>query len=282
VIRERGLTLVELLVVTAIIGALVALVLPSIQAAREAARRTHCENNLRQLGVALAEHEGARRAFPVGCLGCLPAPMVAGEPGVRPFISWTVHLLPYVEQIDLWRRYDFSTPSDEEPNRSLGATIQGVLLCPSTPDSNLLSTEGRWQGQAFTDYGGIYGVEGVGHDAGDDATQLLADDSLGVLVFEVPVAAAEVVDGLSRTVAVAEALVRRRSTMEWPCGRNVFAHEGSTRINVWSGLGNDVGGPHRGGAAVVFCDAHVEFLSDDLDARAFARLLTRNGDDSPR
>lgn len=279
----RGLTLLELLVVAVIIGALVALLLPSIQAARESARRSQCENNLRQIGVALVDHEGVRGAFPVGCLGCLPASASAdGKPAIRPFISWTVHLLPFLEQGDLRSRYDLSKPSDEEPNRSVGAKIQSVLLCPSTPDTTLLSTEGRWQGQAFTDYGGIYGVEGIGHDASAGAAQLLADDSLGVLVFERPVAAAEVVDGLSRTVAVAEALVRRRSTMEWPCGRNVFAHEGSTPVNVWSGLGNDVGSPHPSGAAVVFCDAHVEFISDGLDPRVFTRLLTRDGDDALR
>lgn len=273
----RGFTLVEVLVVIAIIGALVALLLPAVQAAREESRRAACLNNLRQIGVALAEDETARREFVVGCLGCLTPP-----PTPKRLISWNAQLLPHLEQPALWSRYDFSVPSDKEPNRTLGATVLTTFLCPSTPDENVVSADGKWLGQAFTDYGGIYGVEGIGHDPEPGARQLLADDSLGVLVFDVPVTAAQVEDGLSRTVTVGEALIRRHSQNEWNCGRNVFAHEGTTPINVWSGLGNDVGGPHPGGAAVVFCDAHVEFLSSDMDVTAFTRLLTRSGDESPR
>jgi prepilin-type processing-associated H-X9-DG protein len=260
-------------VVVAIIGGLVALLLPAVQAAREDARRTACFNNLRQIGAAIAEDEAARSEFVVGCLGCL-------TPGTKLNISWNAQLLPYLEQPGLWQRYEFRTASDAEPNRSLGAAVLPVFLCPSTPEDALISVDGKWRGQGFTDYGGIYGVEGPGHDPPPDSTQLLADGSLGVLVFDLPVVAAQVVDGLSHTVTVGEALLRRYSTREWSCGRNTFAHEGRTPINVSSGLGNDVGGPHPGGAAVVFCDAHTQFLADDMDQTAFTRLLTRAGDDA--
>ncbi len=261
----------------AIIGALVGLLLPAVQAAREESRRTACMNNLRQMGVALVQDETARREFVVGCLGCLTLPADA-----RRNISWNAQLLPQLERADLWRQYQFNSASDLEPNRTLGATVLSVFLCPSTPDDAVRSIDGDWQGQAFADYGGIYGVEGAGRDAAPGATQLLADDSLGVLVFDEPVTPAQVEDGLSNTVAVAEALLRRRSTSEWNCGRNVFAHEGRTPINVRSGLGNDIGSPHPGGAAVAFCDAHVAFLASSMDQTAFISLLTRAGDDSPR
>lgn len=280
---RRGFTLVELLVVVAIIGALVALVLPAVQAARESARRAACENNLHQVGMALAQYDAARRELPIGCIGCLPAAAgsaAAATPNRK--ISWNVQLLPHLEQAALWRKFDFQAPSHAEPNRSVGAHILPVFLCPSTPDRNELSEQGKWKGQAFTDYGGMYGIEGAGHDAEPTARQLLADDSLGVLVYEEAVTPAQIEDGLSHTVAVAEALQRRQSTTEWTCGSNVFAHEAQTPINVWSELGNDVGSPHAGGAAVVFCDGHVAFLSDGMEQAAFTRLLTRAGDDSSR
>src|SRR5215470_16909029 len=98
---------------------------------------------------------------------------------------------------------------------------------------------------AFTDYGGIYGVEGPGHDSTDEtATQWLNARSLGVFVYEEAVAAREVTDGLSQTVAVAEMLHRREPETEWANGQNLFAQEASTAINSNSGLGNDIGGPH--------------------------------------
>jgi prepilin-type processing-associated H-X9-DG protein len=262
-------------VVVAIIGGLIGLLLPAVQAAREDARRTACANNLRQIGVALAEDEAARREFVVGCLGCL-------TPGSKRDISWNAQLLSFLEQPGLSQRYEFGTASDQEPNRSLGAAVLPVFLCPSTLEEDLISADGKWRNQAFTDYGGIYGVEGPGHDPPPDSTQLLAEDSLGVLVFDEPIVAAQVQDGLSHTVTVGEALLRRYSTREWGCGRNIFAHEGRTPINVSSGLGNDIGSPHPGGAAVVFGDAHVQFLSAHMDQAAFTRLLTRAGDDSPQ
>jgi prepilin-type N-terminal cleavage/methylation domain-containing protein/prepilin-type processing-associated H-X9-DG protein len=272
--RRVGFTLIELLVVVAIIGGLVALLLPAVQAAREDARRVACLNNLRQTGAAIAEDEAARREFVVGCLGCL-------TPGTKRNISWNTQLLPYLEQPGLSQRYEFTTPSDQEPNRSLGAAVLPVFLCPSTVDDALISVDGKWRGQAFADYGGIYGIEGPGRDPPPDSTQLLTDGSLGILVFDEPVLAAQVEDGVSHTVTVGEALLRRISTREWGCGRNIFAHEASTPINVRSGLGNDIGSPHPGGAAVTFGDAHVEFLAAGMDQSALTRLLTRAGDEAP-
>jgi prepilin-type N-terminal cleavage/methylation domain-containing protein/prepilin-type processing-associated H-X9-DG protein len=270
---RSAFTLVELLAVLAIIAALVALLLPAVQAARESARLARCQNNLRQIGLAIQEYEGQRRELPAGCLGCLASP--------RLFVSWNVQLLPNLEQTGLFAQFNLHAASDAEPNRTLGATVLDVFLCPSTPDATLASQQGRWIGQAFTDYGGIYGVEGVGHDPEPGARQYLADDSLGVMVFDDAVTPAQVEDGLSRTVAVAEALVRRQSGSEWTFGRNIFAHEGRTPVNGWSGLGNDIGSPHHGGAAVAFCDAHVEFLRDDMDQSTFTALLTRAGDAAP-
>jgi prepilin-type processing-associated H-X9-DG protein len=262
----RAFTLVELLVV---------------QAAREASRRSHCQNNLRQLGIALATHEERAGAFPMGCLECKFTPPAAGEP-FKPqrFTAWTTHLLPHLEQQALYDRYDFAVPAYQAPNRDVGATQLGVLLCPSTEPDVRTSTANLWRGMAFTDYGGLYGVEGPGHDNPDlEATQGLNDQSIGVLVYEEAIAARAITDGLSQTVAVAELLHRREAETEWAFGHNLFAQEGSTPVNGASGLGNDIGSPHPGGASATFCDGHVAFLPKETPQEILNALLTRAGEE---
>src|SRR3954468_15509597 len=124
--RRLGFTLVELLVVIAIIGALVALLLPAIQAARESARRSHCQNNLRQIGLALTAYEGRQKAFPIGCIGC---GNVTPPPPVQKFHSWNTQLLPDLELTNLWKALDLGVPSHQPPNRTVGATEIPVFLC---------------------------------------------------------------------------------------------------------------------------------------------------------
>ncbi|MFM9068057.1 MAG: DUF1559 domain-containing protein [Planctomycetota bacterium] len=92
--RRPGFTLVELLVVIAIIGILVALLLPAVQAAREAARRTQCLNNLKQLGLALHNYHDSRRSFPAGA-----------SPNVTAF-NWRVAIWPFMEQQSLFDQCD--------------------------------------------------------------------------------------------------------------------------------------------------------------------------------
>ena len=274
-------TLVELLVVIAIIGALVALVLPAVQAAREASRRSHCQSNLRQIGLALVAFEDRRDELPVGCIGCKIRMPAEGEPFVPlRFTAWTVHLLPHLEQSALYARYDFSLPSYQDPNRTVGSTELDALLCPSTEPDVRHSTANLWRGMAFTDYGGIYGVEGAGRDAANpDAAQWLDERSLGVLVYERAVPLREITDGLSRTAAVAEMLHRREQETEWASGHNLFAQEGATPINGDSGLGNDIGSPHPGGASAAFCDGHVAFLPDETPPGIVNALITRAGEE---
>src|ERR1700724_283328 len=93
--KNHGFTLVELLVVIAIIGVLVALLLPAIQAARESARRTHCANNLKQIGVSLHDYLAAFKTFPPGeqqgCYKCNPW-------------SWSALMLPYIEEKPLYKQ----------------------------------------------------------------------------------------------------------------------------------------------------------------------------------
>ena len=268
----RGFTLVELLVVVAIIGVLVALLLPAVQAARESSRRTSCSNNLRQQGLALIGFESVRRTLPIGCIDCL-------EPPQR-FHSWNSQILPWLEQGSLSKQLDFAVPSYQAPNIGAAAQTLDVFVCPSTLEQDVASKSGLWRRAAFTDYGGLYGVEGEGRDAlEDDNSQHLELPSLGVMVYDEPVSFRDVLDGLSQPAAIAEMKLRRRGECEWISGHNIFAQDQETPINSTSGLGNDVGSPHPGGAQVAFCDGHVAFLSEQMEQAALNALLTRAGEE---
>ena len=128
--RQNGFTLVELLVVIAIIGVLVALLLPAIQAAREAARRSQCLNNMKQLGLAFLNYESAKKEFPLATIN----PDTSLPPDLRPGINnWAPFILPYVEQGNLVVGYDLDEDWWQEPNRTIVQNRLDLLLCPSTP-----------------------------------------------------------------------------------------------------------------------------------------------------
>jgi prepilin-type N-terminal cleavage/methylation domain-containing protein/prepilin-type processing-associated H-X9-DG protein len=279
---RSGFTLVELLVVIAIIGVLTGLLLPAVQTARESARRTQCQNNLKQIGIGLLLFEQQQQTFPIGCIGY--SPPRPDQPFVRQrLISWNVQLLPLIEQAALWNEFRLDIPSYDPPNRELGAKVLPVFLCASTPSELRLSTSGLWRGQAFSDYGGIYGLEGVGRDAEDpeNATQTLNEQSLGVLLYNKPVMLQQITDGCARTAAVAEALFRRITTMEWASGHNPFAQHEKNPLNGSLGFDNEIGSPHPGGATVVFCDGHIRFLSDGIDQQTLTAMLTKAGGEIP-
>jgi prepilin-type processing-associated H-X9-DG protein len=164
--------------------------------------------------------------------------------------------------------------------------VVSEFLCPSTVEEPELhkwgllrrNFEGLWKGAAFTDYAGIYGVEGPTRIRElDGSPQTLADHSLGVFVYEDPVAPKQVVDGLSKTAGVGETVVRRVTECEWVNGQNIFAQDEATPINVRRDAGNEIGSPHPGGASGVFCDAHVEFLAESIDQAVLNGLLTKAG-----
>ena len=170
-------------------------------------------------------------------------------------------------------------------NKAIGSLVIPVFLCPSTIETELQNSSGAWKGCAFTDYGGLYGVEGKTRDREDfDAVQKLVDDSLGVLIYDEPVAPKQITDGLSKTCTIAESFARRVTETEWINGQNVFAQDEVTPINPpWtdeekkSKSGNEIGSPHPDGASVVFCDARVEFLSDSIDQDVLNALFTKAG-----
>ena len=169
-------TLVELLVVIAIIGVLVALLLPAIQAAREAARRMSCANNLKNLGLAVLTHHDAKRHFPVNYGG----PFANESPTSQSAVGWTVEILPQIEQQPLFERfkqggaYEGNFQADLAPNRArnnlgLSSTKNGIscpqlmqteiplFICPSDGTDKIRDNQWQWANNMVfvTNYKGV-------------------------------------------------------------------------------------------------------------------------------
>ena len=167
-VKSRGFTLVELLVVIAIIGVLVALLLPAVQAAREAARRTQCINNLKQMGLGAANYESARGVFPPGRLrpdwsfnGMERAVGYSTYPAVPPsgqkfgFFSVHIWLLPYMEANNVYNLIDFNIGQSKKmttggtnpinPHFEAYATAQGLFICPSDPSPEQIISENSYR-----------------------------------------------------------------------------------------------------------------------------------------
>ncbi|MEX2170337.1 MAG: DUF1559 domain-containing protein [Pirellulales bacterium] len=139
--KDRGFTLVELLVVIAIIGILVALLLPAVQAAREAARRANCQNNMRNLALALHSHHTAHQRFPIGFIS---------QPEEEEAWGWTTFTLPYLEEQGLYDKLDpakrrladlFIAAKSDPSQLDLVQTPLPIFLCPSDDTPALLNTD---------------------------------------------------------------------------------------------------------------------------------------------
>jgi len=199
--RASGFTLVELLVVIAIIGILIALLLPAVQAAREAARRAQCINNLKQYGIALQNYHGANKEFPAGAvMKQLPTDVYA---------SANAALLPYFEEASLQNLYD-QTKQWEKQRADVSATVITIFKCPSS------STPNPWYdkllGTAVDNT--LYGISEYAYSMGYTDAFCAAP---GVRPGRIPKAAQgmfnvawgcsmkQITDGTSKTIAIGDA-----------------------------------------------------------------------------
>lgn len=318
--RPDGFTLVELLVVIAIVGVLVALLLPAVQAAREASRRSSCVNNLKQLGVALQNFHAAQRRFPPGRGG--PAPMV---------FSAQAYLLPYIEEGSIEGQIDFTlaptslviagVPYSGSANQPAASQTVRVLMCPTDVG------EGRVPGSTF---GATNYAANAGSGTLNFGSLTRAD---GVFFIRSNIDFRKITDGSTYTVAFSErqlgngqpqpAASRDNSqSVIWelnnsmpfgptPCEAAVstsgswYSQRGAKWIlgNYGNTLYNHYYAPnspqwdcmnlpqqmalmtarsnHPGGVNVSFCDGSVRFVVDDVRLEVWRAAATRAGSEPP-
>ncbi len=298
--RRHAFSLVELLAVISIIGILVSLLLPAVQAVREASRRMSCQNNLKQLGLALHNSESSMRTYVAGRIGCDPwgalnaqSPCAGSlDPVQQTGASGLVALLPYLEQqplfnqlhIDvggLWNKdtNDTSWYVSNALKREGVQTRPSVFVCPSDISQSL--SDVYFPIKAAT---GSYALS-TGTMGPGDIKGHVKYRNTGLFVYFLARRPADVTDGHSNTFAAGEvrAADKWESSNVWSYGISHADCLRSTKnpINTLPGAGvveerqnSAFGSLHPGGAMFVFADGHVQFVDDSVDLATYQRLST--------
>lgn len=314
-----GFTLVELLVVIAIIGILVALLLPAVQAAREAARRAQCSNNLKQIGLALQNHLSTKKVFPAGRYGCdgevgTPCSGVATKDRVGP--SGFVALLPFLEEQQLYDLFAIDVFVDGPWLTVAGSgttawipryvdALQSrpqVFVCPSDdPDlccptfgANIIVGKSHFLRPGDCAARGNYAFSlGTGGPPANGQMKFRND---GAFLYVYQYGSKQFTDGLSKTMFVGEAMdtTSPHNAIVWSLGYRLSTLR--TTVNAVNtppgeGITSDLyyppakqngafGSRHPGGAQFLFGDGRVTFVSDNIDRVSYNALATRAGADT--
>ena len=238
---------VVLVVVLVCGGILTALLLPAVQAAREAARIAQCTNNLHQIGLALLSYESRYRQFP---------PAFIPDKNGKPMHSWRVLILPYLDRKDLYDQYRFNEPWDSPHNKALASQMPSIYVCPSEG----LPANGR------TSYAMLVGPHAF--STGPKGRTI-----------------SEITDGTPNTIMVAEAADTHINWME-PRDLDTEHMRFQTNGSRNPGAKNaEIFSRHPGGANVVFCDGHVQFIPASTDPKDVNAMTTIDGGEtimSPR
>lgn len=312
----RGFTLIELLVVIAIIAVLIALLLPAVQQAREAARRTQCKNNLKQIGLAIHNYHDTFKYFPINLMSRRGGGQL-NLPGNWPAVGWLAMALPYIDQAPLYNTINFSDPnrvvtnSSQASNIAARRTVISAYLCPSNPQQNKL-TNGAEGGDDWgsgldggrTDYvgnmgwmhgghrdcpQGIYGgnFQGAAWADATDSGQMA--NCNGVIGWQFCVGINTITDGTSNTMAVLE-------DHHWVTKANPSQIQNdalwmgsyaihSTKMPINWDPQNDFrcdqwSSTHTGGAHGLLSDGSIRFVSENVAWQIRQALGTRSGNET--
>jgi prepilin-type N-terminal cleavage/methylation domain-containing protein/prepilin-type processing-associated H-X9-DG protein len=298
--RQIGFTLVELLVVIAIIGILVALLLPAVQAAREAARRTQCTNHLKQFGVAHQNYLAAKNSFPPGSLRNI----ASGKGNYSdPRVSFHVRLLPYMENQALYDNFNWNYSWETDQNGVLRRTNVSGFACPSKENNDATyyykgNTAFTGAGEFATHYLGVMGAKGLVPGSTtlmyeiDTSTPKHGDFATnGILIRDRGISAKHITDGLSKTFMMGEIAWDSGESEAWPGGlspgwqnsmtiKNVAyplnSYKYDTALNQLSINDTSFGSQHGGrGANFLMADGSVHFISEDIALDTLKSLASR-------
>jgi prepilin-type N-terminal cleavage/methylation domain-containing protein/prepilin-type processing-associated H-X9-DG protein len=282
--KRRAFTLVELLVVIAIIGILVALLLPAVQAAREAARRTKCLNNFKQVTNAFQLFHDVHKEFPA-------AQEVAYKPGagqnttVNTNHGYNAYILPHLEEQPLADQYDYSIAWNAGTNAAITTNARTAVDIPAflCPSSEHIS-------KAQSDLAGIVGADAGTYNTYPERGMTLisgcfctgGDYASGVLI-PVPGSNAQkatsrikikqITDGTTKSMMIGESGGREDGNRFWGDGDNSFTHHGV--INT--ARGNELFADHPGGINIGLADGSARFISEFTSKKVVDFLATRSG-----
>ncbi|MBN2024858.1 MAG: DUF1559 domain-containing protein [Pirellulales bacterium] len=306
---RRAFTLVELLVVIAIIGVLIALLLPAVQAAREAARRLSCGNHFKQWGLAMQNYENLNRAFPPGittgsaCLsapGCVTSDARSGPNGEYSRLTFVIALWPFLERSSLFDRYNFSYCFYSTGNRPLLAETSEVYFCPS-------DRVGFWNADGYPRSRGNYVVCWGYCDYTQERTLVTGDPPrVGPFGTNRQSSVADVADGLSNTMFMSEVIQAdndndfdfRGDFLNNDRGAaqfmTVYTPNAGTDTTACGGATPDIPAPcrpsgtvvvsarsqHPGGVNVLHGDASTHFVDNSIDFETWRALSSMDSADN--
>lgn len=295
---RRGMTLVELIVVIALVGTLGVVLLPAVQSAREASRRATCTNNLKQIGLAMQSFHVARRHFPPGYISNVN---LTDRDDEGPGWGWATFVLPYLEQASLYHEFDYGSSVSDESNLRGRMRVLPSLMCPSDSDVR--------QALNITDYdsgGAICAMATANYVASVGTVRQTCkscrDHFDGVFGRNSRICIQQITDGTTKTIAVGE----RSHNLSCPVWAGVPAHsmivdnlktgkvaagpgyvlgttflhgnEDELEVRSRETVAEIFGSQHPGVMVFALCDGSVAIVSNDVDDDVFNRMSNRSGD----